>query len=310
MIKLPTVQINRLHHPMKRFQALGVAAVGLAALAVVAPARADTVQARCDVFPRGDDRATSSGLCRFSQRQGFVSIELSNGRRYELKPNEAVADGYLDAQGRPARVEILEANRGQVYRLAEQSIFVFWDPAPFAKAGGANGSGSAAVAAAKPTDWVVTAASTYLKASPGLFSKTVTNDLGKGTVLRNLGCQSERRPTWCQVEARDNPALKGWVWSPMVAELPSASTTPTPSTKPSTAPAVGTPVAPLADLVGSRAGQAENAIESRGYRFVRAETSGDAVYGYWRELSTGACVVIRTSDGRYASIVYGSSSCK
>lgn len=75
------------------------------------------------------------------------------------------------------------------------------------------------------------------------------------------------------------------------------------------APEVGTPVATLGDLVGARAGQAENTIKQRGFRFLRADPSGDAVYGYWREATTNNCVIIRTTNGRYESIVYGTPSC-
>lgn len=75
-------------------------------------------------------------------------------------------------------------------------------------------------------------------------------------------------------------------------------------------PEVGTPVDRLSDLVGARAGQAENALTQRGYRFVKSEPSGDAVYSYWREARTNYCVTIRTADGRYESIVYGlATSC-
>ncbi len=100
-------------------------------MALASPVLADTTQARCDVFPKGEDKASSSGLCSFSQRQGYVSIELKGGQRIELKPDANKPNTYVDAKGKPARREILEANRGQVYRLASQSIFVFWDPAPY-----------------------------------------------------------------------------------------------------------------------------------------------------------------------------------
>ncbi len=76
-----------------------------------------------------------------------MSIQLKNGRRIELKPNESTPDAYFDERGEPAKREMLEANRGQVYRLEKQSIFVFWDTAPYskgAKSGSASpGSGSA-----------------------------------------------------------------------------------------------------------------------------------------------------------------------
>jgi hypothetical protein len=58
----------------------------LAPLGLARPSLADTVRARCDVSPRGDDRATSSGPCTFSQRQGVMGIQLANGRRYDLVP--------------------------------------------------------------------------------------------------------------------------------------------------------------------------------------------------------------------------------
>jgi hypothetical protein len=134
--------MKRRSQPISR---LSAALLGAAALMVATPVLADSVDARCDVYPAGDDRATSSGLCTFSQRQGFVSIELKGGQRIELKPNEATPNAYFDAAGEPAKREILEANRGQVYRLATQSIFVYWDPAPFKK-GVSEGGASVAPA--------------------------------------------------------------------------------------------------------------------------------------------------------------------
>jgi hypothetical protein len=117
--------------------------VSVVALAVTSPVLADTVEARCDVFPVGDDKATSSGLCIFSQRQGFVTIRLKGGQTIELKPNESTPNGFFDERGEPARREILDGKRGQVYRLEKQSIFVFWDTAPYAKGAkdGASNSG-------------------------------------------------------------------------------------------------------------------------------------------------------------------------
>jgi hypothetical protein len=116
---------------MKFLQTLTATLLSVAALAIASPVQADTAQARCDAFPKGEDRATSSGLCSFSQRQGFVSIQLKNGTRIELKPNESKPSTFFDAQGKPAFREILESNRGHLYRLRNQSIFVFWDTAPY-----------------------------------------------------------------------------------------------------------------------------------------------------------------------------------
>ncbi len=60
----------------------------------------------------------------------------------------------------------------------------------------------------------------------------------------------------------------------------------------------------LSDLVGAKAGQAESQVTQRGYKWVKTEKSDDSSYGYWTESGSNKCVVIRTTEGRYQSIVY------
>jgi hypothetical protein len=96
---------------------------------------ADTVDASCEVYPRGSDRASWYGPCTFSQRQGAVGIQLDNGKRYDLSP---VGDGpgqYRDQKGRPAHRESGMGNAGQIYRLADDSVMVYWDAGKFSKGG-------------------------------------------------------------------------------------------------------------------------------------------------------------------------------
>jgi hypothetical protein len=64
------------------------------------------------------------------------------------------------------------------------------------------------------------------------------------------------------------------------------------------------PVGPLSDLVGAKAGQAENTVKQRGYKWVKTDKQAAGIYSYWTESGSGKCVVIRTADGRYQSIVY------
>lgn len=67
----------------------------------------------------------------------------------------------------------------------------------------------------------------------------------------------------------------------------------------------------LADLVGARGSSGEDQMNSRGYQFVRGAKTADSSYTFWREPRTGRCVSIRTTDGRYAAIVYTQESdCK
>ncbi len=59
----------------------------------------------------------------------------------------------------------------------------------------------------------------------------------------------------------------------------------------------------LQDLVGARGSSGEQALQDRGYRFVKGEKSGSDSYTNWRNTRTGQCVIVRTANGRYQSIV-------
>ncbi len=110
-----------------------VITVAIAPLGMTLTAKADTVNARCDVYPKGEDRASFSGLCTFSQRQGIVGIELANGKRYDLRPVGDQPGNYLDQNGSAAYRQTGLGDQGQIYRLANESIFIYWDTAPYGK---------------------------------------------------------------------------------------------------------------------------------------------------------------------------------
>ncbi|MUG91359.1 hypothetical protein F7734_02185 [Scytonema sp. UIC 10036] len=205
---------RNLNYTLTVFGSVAIASVGFAVAAL-----ADTVKARCDVYPKGEDRAKSSSLCTFSQRQGVVGIQLENGKRYDLRPVGNQPGNYRDQNGRAAYRQSGLGDKGQIYRLANESIYVYWDTAPLGQNPDNTTGGSSS------------ASSSY--------------------------------------------------------------------------PDAGTSVSRLSDLVGARAGQAENLVKKRGYRFVKTDSpSGDAIYSYWQEAKTNYCVTIRTEQGRYQSIVY------
>lgn len=99
----------------------------LASLSLGLTAKADTTDARCDVYPKGSDQVTSTGACSFSQRQGYVTITLEDGTTYELTPSPTQAATYTDQDGQPASREDALGTFGVIYRLADVSIFVYWD---------------------------------------------------------------------------------------------------------------------------------------------------------------------------------------
>ncbi len=71
---------------------------------------------------------------------------------------------------------------------------------------------------------------------------------------------------------------------------------------------IGQPVGRLASFVGARAGQAENGIKQQGYKYRRGTQQADSAISYWQEPRTKNCVAIRTTNGRYAAIVYAEKS--
>ncbi len=58
----------------------------------------------------------------------------------------------------------------------------------------------------------------------------------------------------------------------------------------------------LEDMVGARAGQAEGALQRRGYRNTGATQGDDRSYTYWWNAERRQCVTIATMEGRYAAI--------
>lgn len=99
--------------------------------AVIAPVavKADTVDARCDVYPRGEDHTSLVTACTFSQRQGAVGIQLENGQRFDLRPVGDQPGNYVDQNGDPAYRQSGLGDRGLIFRLAHESIYVYWDTA-------------------------------------------------------------------------------------------------------------------------------------------------------------------------------------
>ena len=63
------------------------------------------------------------------------------------------------------------------------------------------------------------------------------------------------------------------------------------------------PALDLRDLVGARGSSGEQALQERGYTYVKGEKSGGDSYTYWRQARTGRCIVVRTAEGRYQSLV-------
>jgi hypothetical protein len=91
--------------------------------------RADTMAARCDIYPAGEDHTDVMIPCTFSQRQGFVSIDRSDGIRHEFEPVGDTPGNYVDQHGRPVYRQSGLGDQGLIFRLPDESVFVYWSTA-------------------------------------------------------------------------------------------------------------------------------------------------------------------------------------
>jgi hypothetical protein len=91
-------------------------------------AAADSTTARCDIYPAGEDTASASVNCRFYQAQGHVVITREDGPEYDLSPVEGEYARYTDQRGKPVTREDGLGDAGLIFRLPDESVFVYWAP--------------------------------------------------------------------------------------------------------------------------------------------------------------------------------------
>lgn len=62
--------------------------IAIAMAAGLAPAYADSNEAICEVRKDGESQRGMSGPCTFSQRQGYIDLDLRNGETVSLRPGK------------------------------------------------------------------------------------------------------------------------------------------------------------------------------------------------------------------------------
>ena len=118
---------SSLSHFQRQKMAAAAGLVFAGALALPpAPASADSAQARCDVYPLGQDHTKNSGACTFSQRQGFITITRADGVRHELTPDGDTAGNFLDQDGQRVYRNSGLGRAGLIFRFPKESVYVYW----------------------------------------------------------------------------------------------------------------------------------------------------------------------------------------
>lgn len=65
--------------------------------------------------------------CTFGQRQGAVTISRADGVTHDLTPFGEQPGNYRDQYGDPAYRQSGLGREGLIFRLARESVFVYWD---------------------------------------------------------------------------------------------------------------------------------------------------------------------------------------
>nr|WP_241263380.1 hypothetical protein [Parahaliea mediterranea] len=88
---------------------------------------ADSVAARCDIYSAGEDHSDNSGPCRFSQRQGYITISRADGVVHRLEPVGDAPGNFRDAQGGAVYRQSGLGSAGLIFRFPHESVYVYWD---------------------------------------------------------------------------------------------------------------------------------------------------------------------------------------
>ncbi|MEP5569184.1 MAG: hypothetical protein ABJN62_15195 [Halioglobus sp.] len=87
---------------------------------------ADSTEAACEVYPRGEDHTEVLIPCSFSQRQGYITITRSDGVVHDLSPVGDSPGNYEDGNGHSVFRQSGLGDQGQIFRFPKESVYVYW----------------------------------------------------------------------------------------------------------------------------------------------------------------------------------------
>lgn len=102
--------------------------ISFLALAALLPlaAQADSTEARCDIYPAGEDHTDVVIPCTFSQRQGYVTIRRSDGVVHDLSPEGDTPGNFTDQDGNRVFRQSGLGDQGLIFRFPDESVYVYW----------------------------------------------------------------------------------------------------------------------------------------------------------------------------------------
>jgi hypothetical protein len=110
----------------------------------LSPAYGDSADATCQVRKDGETKQGKSGPCTFSQRQGYIDLDLRNGETYSLSPT-GQPNQFKDQKGKKV-VRTQAGGDTQEFKWEGGKKVVVTFAGSTAGSGGGGASGAIAVA--------------------------------------------------------------------------------------------------------------------------------------------------------------------
>lgn len=89
-------------------------------------ARADSVRAECGFAARNNVPPDATSACTFSQRQGYVYINVDGGPELNLSPTGEAPGNFVDQDGQAVYRRSGLGEQGVIFKLPERYLFVYW----------------------------------------------------------------------------------------------------------------------------------------------------------------------------------------
>jgi hypothetical protein len=147
---------------MKKSTFLSVSLVAIAMSGWLSTARADSADATCQVRKDGETKQGMSGPCTFSQRQGYIDLDLRNGETFSLSPT-GQPNQFKDQKGKKVVRTQAGGNTQEFKWEGGKKVVVTFAGAP---ATGSGGGASGAIAEADMGRYCAGEASAKFHVSP------------------------------------------------------------------------------------------------------------------------------------------------
>lgn len=104
----------------------------LAALLAIASAfvLGDSLRSKCGYSSSALKPPEAYQSCVFSQRQGYITINIGEQASHQFSPDGDTAGTYLDQQGQRVYRKKGLGKSGQLFQLPQKFLYVAWDPVP------------------------------------------------------------------------------------------------------------------------------------------------------------------------------------